>query len=221
MVAPLFGVDNPYLGIYSKEDGIHLRAIASAPTEEEAWTLIEPVETKIRNAVGDAIWGEDDETPGTQVASLLLGQDRTLGVMESFTGGLLAAGLTGANGAKEFFLGGVVVQREDVLESHGVDPLLVRKFSAASREVAEALAMAAKRRFGADVGIGVSGVSDESTQSGDIAGTCYFGYAIGDSVSSTSGHYPARRLRTRARAVIHALLGLSRLLNGQEAPEVV
>ncbi len=221
MVAPLFGVDNPYLGIYSKEDGIHLRAIASAPTEEEAWTLIEPVETKIRNAVGDAIWGEDDETPDTQVASLLLEQDRTLGVMESFTGGLLAAGLTGANGAREFFLGGVVVQREDVLENHGVDPLLVRKFSAASKEVAEALAVAARRRFGADVGIGVSGVSDAPTPSGDIAGTCYFGYAIGDIVSSTSGHYPARRLRTRARAMIHALLGLSRLLKGQEAPEVV
>ena len=37
MVAPLFESLNPSLGIYSKADGIHLRAIATAATERRRW----------------------------------------------------------------------------------------------------------------------------------------------------------------------------------------
>ena len=36
MLAPLFQSENPLLGIYSKQDGIHLRAIATASTDEAA-----------------------------------------------------------------------------------------------------------------------------------------------------------------------------------------
>ena len=35
MIAPLFDSVNPSLGIYSREDGIHLRAIATAATDRE------------------------------------------------------------------------------------------------------------------------------------------------------------------------------------------
>ena len=50
MLSPLFESDNPNLGIYSKQDGIHLRAIASASTQEEAQALIEPMEREIRKS---------------------------------------------------------------------------------------------------------------------------------------------------------------------------
>ena len=64
-------VRNPTLGIYSKPDGIHLRAIATAPTEPEARALIEPMESDIRKTVGHAIWGEDDDTPVTAALDAL------------------------------------------------------------------------------------------------------------------------------------------------------
>ena len=44
MVSEYLGKENPYLGIYSKADGIHLRIIARADDEESARGLIEPVE---------------------------------------------------------------------------------------------------------------------------------------------------------------------------------
>ena len=43
MLSPLFESVNPNLGIYSKEDGIHLRAIARASSEQEAQELIAPI----------------------------------------------------------------------------------------------------------------------------------------------------------------------------------
>ena len=63
MLPSLFKSENPSLGIYSKQDGIHLRAIASASTQAEAFALIEPMEREIRKIAGHAIWGEDDDTP--------------------------------------------------------------------------------------------------------------------------------------------------------------
>ena len=76
LLTPLFESVNPNLGIYSKEDGIHLRAIATASSAREAEALIAPMEASIRDIVGDAIWGVDDETPETLVASMLRKQGK-------------------------------------------------------------------------------------------------------------------------------------------------
>ena len=74
ILSPLFKSENPLLGIYSKQDGIHLRAIATAATDEEASALIVPMEAEIRGIIGDdAIWGEDDETPESKAVALLQG----------------------------------------------------------------------------------------------------------------------------------------------------
>ncbi len=93
MLSPLFGSVNPALGIYSKEDGIHLRAIATASTAEEAHDLIQPMESEIRQIVGQAVWGVDDETAATMAVEALKASGSTLGVIEGFTGGLLPARL--------------------------------------------------------------------------------------------------------------------------------
>ncbi len=85
-----------------------LRAIATASTEDEAFALIAPMEAEIRRAVGDAILGEDDETPESQVASLLKQRGHTLGIMETFTGGLLASKLADVAGSAGFLRGSVV-----------------------------------------------------------------------------------------------------------------
>ena len=71
MLSPLFESENPSLGIYSKQDGIHLRAIARAASEEEARKLIEPLEVEIRRIAGHAIWGEDEDTAVTASLSAL------------------------------------------------------------------------------------------------------------------------------------------------------
>ena len=48
----LFGKENPFLGIYSKQDGIHLRIIAKANTREMARNLIEPLEAELCDKLG-------------------------------------------------------------------------------------------------------------------------------------------------------------------------
>ena len=212
MVSPLFESANPSLGIYSREDGIHLRAIATAPTEEQALELIAPMEAQIRGVVGDSIWGEDDETAETQLASLLTQRGLTVGIMESFTGGLLTSRLADLSSSDRFLKGSVVALDEGVLQGHGVDRELMEGSGPISATVAEAMARAAFLRFDADAGVGVTGLATEPTSTGDPAGTCYIGFALGDRTASVLGRYPTDRSRMRGRAVTHVLLELLRFL---------
>ena len=213
MLAPLFQVANPNLGIYSKEDGIHLRAIATAETEDVARSLIEPMEAEIRRIIADdAIWGEDDETAISQTATLLTERGWTLGIMESFTGGLLASNLAEAPGAESFLRGSLVVNGGTALATQGVDPRIVERPSAATADLAEAMADAARRQFDADVGVGVTALVTDPTPTSGPVGTSHIGISVDGRTTSTSGRYPTQRLRIRSRAVTHTLLELIRVL---------
>ena len=211
MLSPLFKSENPQLGIYSKQDGIHLRAIATAATDAEARALIAPMEADIRRIIGDdAIWGLDDETPEGKAIALLRECGVTLGVMESFTSGLLLSNLADAEGVDKVLAGGAVVHSADGLARQGVDAALIERHGVASPKVAEDMARAARSLFAADVGIGISPLASDAS-----AGASYIGFAAAGRSASTSGRYPTRRLRIRSRAATHALLGLCRFLQGQ------
>ena len=210
MLSPLFQSENPSLGIYSKQDGIHLRAIASASTEDEALALIEPMEREIRNVAGHAIWGEDDDTPVSAAIDALSNRGLTLAIAEGFTGGLISSTLLEWGSSSEILAGSVVIAGSDS------DALVLgtstRDSSSPQPDDASNLAMAVRKRLGADVGLAMTPlVSVETEQSGPV-GTTHIGIADGSEVFVRSGHYPTRRLRIRARAVTHALLELARCL---------
>ena len=215
ILSPLFKSENPLLGIYSKQDGIHLRAIATAGTEEEASALIAPMEAEIRGIIGDdAIWGEDDETPESKAIELLKDESLTLGVIEGFTGGLLCNNLTEVEGSEAALIGGVVAGRAEALVRLGVGADVIEEEGIASAAAAAEMARSARESFSADVGIGITPLALESEGGNVVAGTSFIGYAMDGRSQSTSGHYPTRRLRIRGRAVTHALLGMIRFVRG-------
>ena len=213
ILSPLFESENPNLGIYSKQDGIHLRAIATASTDAEAAALIAPMEAEIRGVIGDdAIWGLDDETPESKSVALLRDEALTLGVIEGFTGGLLCNNLAEVEGSDAALNGGIVAGSPDALARLGVSAAIMERHGAASAEAAQDMARAAREMFDADVGIGVSPLALESADGSIVAGTSFIGYAMDGRTAATSGHYPTRRLRIRGRAVTHALLGMIRFV---------
>jgi nicotinamide-nucleotide amidase len=86
--------------------------------------------------------------------------DLTVAVAESCTGGLLGAALTAVPGASEYVRGGVIAYADDVKADHlGVSRHLLATHGAVSAPVAEAMAAGARRRYGADIGVGITGVA--------------------------------------------------------------
>ena len=202
----LFETDNPYLGIYAKQDGIQLRIIARGANDEAARGLLDPLESEIRRILGDAIWGTDEETMEGRLAQILRDQQLTVAVMESCTGGLLASCLTDIPGSSHYFRGGMVTYTNDVKTAHGIDPNLIQAHGVVSSPVAEAMARAVRSEFQADIGLAVTGVTGPDPLDGVAPGNIHTGIAWLGKSASSSNRYPPTRLLVKRRAVQQALL---------------
>ncbi len=166
----------------------------------------------------DTLFSRDGATVDEQVASLLAGSGRTVAVAESETSGLMSARLTDRPGSSAYFLGGVVVySNEAKTASADVDPELIARFGAVSTEVAEALADGAAARFGASIGIGITGVAgpDGGTEEKPVGFVC-FSVSAGDGNRITrSTRLPGGRSDVRERSTTVAMHLLRRLLSGE------
>jgi nicotinamide-nucleotide amidase len=178
----------------------------------------------IRHA--DTLYSTDGTTVDDQVASLLRGEPvlprRTIAVAESCTGGLLAARLTNPPGASEYVLGGVVAYSNEVKVAEvGVARATIERHGAVSSEVARALAVGARARLGADVGVGLTGIAGPGGGSEEKpVGLVWLSVAGPDGMSLTrSVHLPGARPDVRERAVTVAMHLIRRLLAGEEDGE--
>ena len=128
--------------------------IARAPDESEALELIKPMELEIRDKVGDAIWGVDDETPGSRASELLSSLDVTLGVIEGITGGVLASHLTQPGIGASLFKGSLVANADGIVEVPG--GLTYSAIDMTGEAAALAMANNARTLFSSDYGLCVS-----------------------------------------------------------------
>jgi nicotinamide-nucleotide amidase len=86
-VADLMPSSNPTLAPYAKSDGVHLRITAKAPDRDTALAMIAAMESKVRERLGNAIYGADDDTPAGVVVAMLEASGLQLAVLETGAGG--------------------------------------------------------------------------------------------------------------------------------------
>jgi len=208
MVRDVYDMPGIVLGCYAKPDGIYLRAIAKAPDESAALRALLAAEERIRAALGPHLWGTDEETPQQRIGPLLKERGYRLAVLESCTGGMVAGAITEVPGASDYFIGGAVTYTNESKVAAGVDVDIIRAHGAISRETAAAMAKAACNTFGADCGIGVTGVAGPSGQEGKPAGTVFIGVAHPGGITVSEHRFPGRRPLVRARSVAMSLLEL-------------
>jgi nicotinamide-nucleotide amidase len=140
----------------------------------------------------------------------------TVATAESCTGGLLSARLTARPGSSAWVLGGVTAYanaaKEQVLDVPG-DVLAAR--GAVSAEVAAALADGARRRFGADVGIGITGIAGPGGGTADKpVGTVHVAAVGPEGTLTRSLVVPGSREAVRQRTTTVAMQLLRLLLVG-------
>jgi nicotinamide-nucleotide amidase len=165
----------------------------------------------------DTLFSRDGSTVDEQVASLLGGTPAlTVAVAESCTGGLLAKRLTDPPGASLYMLGGVVAySNEAKVAQVGVSPELIERHGAVSEQVAKALAHGIRERFGADVGIGITGIAGPGGGSEEKpVGLVWLSVVCGpdDAELTRSVHLPGGRADVRERATTVAMHLLRRVL---------
>ena len=212
IVSEFFGVENPYLGIYSKADGIHLRVIARAKDTATAYAMIAPVEKAIHERLGEYVWGYDDDTPEQAAGKSLMEKGLSVAVMEMCTGGALANSITDNPNSISYFKGGNVAYDGAALRSCGVPGEVMEKHGVVSQETANAMAETVRRNFNADVGIAVTGVPGPGEFEGKPLGLAYICVSNGEKIRGMEMRLPPRRVTIKRRVPNQALIELRRLV---------
>ena len=171
------------------------------------------------SATARHLFSLDGETIDAQVATLLAGH--RLGLAESCSGGLLAARITDLPGASAYFAGSVVAySNEAKAELLGVDPALIEAHGAVSPEVAEAMAMGALERFGADVAVSITGIAgpDGGSEEKPVGYVCFNARLADGTAIARDPVIPGGRADIRERSALVGMHLLRMLLGGAEPP---
>ena len=212
IVSEFFGVENPYLGIYSKADGIHLRVIARAKDSQSAQAMIVPVEKAIHERLGEYVWGYDDDTPAEAAGRSLLENGLSLAVIEMCTGGALTNSITDVPDSLTYFKGSTVAYDGAALSANGVPAKVMEKHGVVSQETANAMAETVRQRFNADLGIAVTGVPGPGEFEGKPLGLAYIAVTNGEKTREMEMRLPPRRVTIKRRVPNQALIELRRLV---------
>jgi competence/damage-inducible protein CinA-like protein len=164
---------------------------------------------------GDAIFSFGP-TLDDVVAQGFADRGLTVATAESCTGGLLAARLTERAGSSAWVLGGVTAYANSAKEQLlGVPAEMLAEHGAVSPEVAVALAEGARARFGADIGVGITGVAGPGGGTPDKpVGTVHVCVAGPDGQQARALRLPGSRAVVRERSVTVAMHLLRALLAG-------
>jgi nicotinamide-nucleotide amidase len=186
---------------------------------DEAEAVADAVREGLKERHERHLFSLDGETIDSQVAKLLRG--RRLGLAESCSGGLLAARITRVPGASEYMAGGVVsYSNEAKAELLGVDPALIAAKGAVSPEVAEAMALGALERFGADVAVSITGIAgpDGGSEEKPVGYVCFHARLADGTVIAREPVIPGGREDIRERSALVGMHLLRILLSGAAAP---
>ena len=210
---------NPSMAPYAKECDCLLQVTAKAKSEREAEAMIRPVMARVREKLGDVVYGEDVETLEEAVLQVLKQRPATFATAESCTGGDIARRFTELPGASAFFLGGVVSYTNGVKAGVlGVDPALIEEKGAVSYEVAKAMAERVRAITGADIGLGVTGLAGPDGDGVHEVGTVFVSMAVEGKTWVRELHLGAFRTRSfiRRMAGNHLFDMMRRWLTGLE-----
>ncbi|WP_337061059.1 CinA family protein [Kineococcus sp. G2] len=151
-----------------------------------------------------------------RVVAALRAAGLTVATAESLTGGLVCAALVDVPGASVVVRGAVVAYATELKASLlGVDGALLARTGPVDAEVARQMALGARARLGADVGLATTGVAGPGPADGHPAGTVFVAVAadvLPGGATARLLRLPGERAAVRRSAVQAVLADLAALL---------
>jgi nicotinamide-nucleotide amidase len=186
---------------------IQLHLKSRAASLEAAQARVDELVGKVEEELGDCVYSDNGDSMEQIVGYYLQMRNATLAVAESCTGGLLAERITSVSGSSRYFVGGAVVYSNQLKTGFAdVPPELIDKCGAVSREVAAALAEGIRRRTGATLGLGITGVAGPTggTEAKPV-GLVFHALASDDGTEVVERKFPGDRKHIRRFASQQAL----------------
>ena len=174
---------------------------------------LEPVEREVRKRLGNFILAEDERTLEGVILAELTSRQGSLTIVETFTGGAIAARLAHLPGAEKIFRRGLVSRDlGEIVAAVGLDG--APSTGELTRETAEAVAGAARRQSGATHALAVLIDLDEGADRIEFGGAVCLAIASEAETASRRSRIVGGREWVRLGAIELALDCLRRQLQG-------
>lgn len=205
--------ENPSLSPYCSLGEVLLRATVSAPTQDEAVALLDPLLEQIQSRLGHVIYAIEKDENGSlaqTAVQTLRRRGMTCATCESLTGGKVVASLVDIPGASAVVRAGLVTYQTDtktILANVPAD--IIERFGVVSEEVARTMAEGTRIRLGVDIAVSTTGVAgpDGGTE-GCPVGTVCVGVSTAEGTRAFRLHLAGNRERIRTLAAKHAIYAL-------------
>ncbi len=157
---------NPTVGVLARPGQVDIRITAKAENRNKANSLIDAVDEKISNLLGDNIFGKNDDTIESIVNKLLLERNSSISIFENITAGTISKIL------KE--MTGNIVVKSVVSDKKETISTLIKKSHLdidirQGESVATALATAVMTDSESTYGISVYGIEDSEKKSENLS----------------------------------------------------
>ena len=208
---------NPTMAPYAKECDCLLQITAKAGSEAEAESMMAPVIARVKERLGEYVYGMDIECIEEAVLPLLKERGMTFAAAESCTGGDIARRITEIPGASAVFAGGCVTYTNEIkAKLLGIDPAMIEENGAVSFLVAKEMAERVRILTGADIGVGVTGLAGPDGDGVHEVGTVFVSMAVEGETFVRELHLGTKRTRSfiRRMAGNHVYDMMRRYLTG-------
>jgi len=190
---------DPTLALYAKPFEVELRITTKKESEEIAKSLLQSMEDRIRERLGEYIYGVDEQLLEEVVVSLLAEKRLKVSIAESCTGGLICNKITNVPGASEVFdRGFIVYSNEAKMKLLGVPEQVLKEYGAVSSQTAKYMAQGALSNSLAHIALSVTGIAGPGGGSETKpVGLVYIGIATKDNCESFEFRFSGDRLRIK------------------------
>jgi nicotinamide-nucleotide amidase len=211
---------NPTVAYLASAGEVKVRLTAKASTAAEAEAIIAPVAEQVAARLGDFCFTRTNEELPEAVGRLLRESNKTVACAESLTGGSVASRITSVAGASYYFVGGAICYTPEAKEKVlGVSHETLLNEGVVSAACAREMAEGARRLYGADIAVGLTGAAGPTPHEGAEPGFVWVAIAAEGLSHARGFRSPGAREQVRRWSEQAALDLIRRVLEGRPLPD--
>lgn len=199
---------NPSIGVLAHPGQVDVRITARAANIEEAEKVIGVLEAKVRDLLGDSIYGVGDVSLEEVVSGLLAEKGKTVSIVETNTGGAVVQRLSAQPNRAKYLRRGIVAMEVSELQRIFGLPL---DTNPSGEDLAETLAQMIREETGSDYGLAIIGpnpspdIEPEKSASAPAVGDTCIALSTGKEVFRHRGGFGGNERFIQSRVPIFAL----------------
>jgi len=208
LLAPIYTTyEDVETTILAHAGDIQLTLLCSKKSLDTAQQRVDELAGRMEEALEEWLYSSDGESLEQIVLYYLGLRQATLAVAESCTGGMIAQRITSVPGSSRSFVGGAIVYSNELKTAFADVPAeLIEQHGAVSEEVAKALAVGIRKRTGATMGVGVTGIAGPTGATEEKpVGLVYIAVSDPQKTECTERTFKGDRARVREWATQQAL----------------